>query len=466
MYTKYGQTAAGFSNTLSDVWIQQLRLLEDRVPPRSASVVHQTIIEETGKAVSATFASFDDVPLGSASIGQVHRATLLNGQPVCVKVQYPDAERLFRTDMKTIRSFFGTFAPEQLFMLEALEGQNALELDYMAEASNLEQVASNMRRHGFVPKEAAIPLPVASLCTRRMLVMELLPGPKLIDGLRAYAKIHAESLGKTLEQLEAEGRAKIEAGEMPGRYNGPSASSIAAYLRYRRAVDATLNLGIALYNGTLGWLTGGREYVHTQLPPNAPRLMDALMRIHGKQLLADGLFNADPHGGNFLMLPDDRIGLIDFGATKRLTRNERLAACIIFAALHRKDAQMMIDLSQVGGYKSKYGKKEVIMKLMQFGYDSYGSEVTGGKNLVQFTDELKAEDPWHEVPDNFVMMQFLTIRLRSLALAMGHPITCSDWFGPLALQILRDEGLPYETWDKAQLEKYRPEIRIQVNKFG
>ena len=49
----------------------------------------------------------------------------------------------------------------------------------------------------------------------------------------------------------------------------------------------------------------------------------------------DGLFNADTHAGNFLLMPDDRIGLIDYGATKALDRSERLTACCLYAALAR-----------------------------------------------------------------------------------------------------------------------------------
>ena len=56
------------------------------------------------------------------------------------------------------------------------------------------------------------------------------------------------------------------------------------------------------------------------LPPNIPRVIDTLMRVHGVQLLADGIFQADPHGGNFLLLPDDRVGLIDFGGAYRRRR--------------------------------------------------------------------------------------------------------------------------------------------------
>ena len=85
---------------------------------------------------------------------------------------------------------------------------------------------------------------------------------------------------------------------------------------------------------------------------------------------------------------------------------------------------------------------------------------------MQFVDDLKATDPWHQVPDNFVMGQFMSLRLRSLSLQMNHPITCSDWWGPIALQVLEAEGLPYEKWDRAMMEQYRPKMNMQVNVWG
>lgn len=88
-------------------------------------------------------------------------------------------------------------------------------------------------------------------------------------------------------------------------------------------------------------------------------------------------------GGNFLLLKDGRIGLIDYGATKRLSPNERYTTCLLFSALHRNDEKMLFCMCDIGGYKSKYGRKDVLMKLIQFGYDSWGHDVTGGKNLQQ-----------------------------------------------------------------------------------
>jgi len=335
MYTKYGQIASGMTNTFSNIWIEELRKLEDAVPPRPLEVVMQTILEETGVPASQLFSSFDEAPLGSASIGQVHRATLRSdGCEVAVKVQYPNASRLFRSDMATIRRFFRVAAPEQVLTLGELERQFEYEFDYRHEAANLEEVGTNMRAHGFSPREVVVPLPRRSLCTERLLVMELVPGCKLLDGLRKYAAVVAAGEGKTLVKFEEEKRLEIERDGMPARYDGPSAARIALFLRLLFVRDAALNVLIGLHNALVGTLTGRRlPYARSSLPPNAPRLMDVLMRVHGTQLLVDGCFNADTHAGNFLLMPDDRIALIDYGSTKRLNRAERLSACVLYAAL-------------------------------------------------------------------------------------------------------------------------------------
>ena len=60
----------------------------------------------------------------------------------------------------------------------------------------------------------------------------------------------------------------------------------------------------------------------------------------------------------------------------------------------------------------------------------------------------------------------MSIRLRSLALGMNHPVKCSDWWGPMAEVILKEEGLAYETWTKEQLLEYKPELNMQRYKFA
>jgi aarF domain-containing kinase len=467
MFCKYCQTAAGWNNTFGEPWIREFRKLENQVPPRKVDAILKTIEEETGKPVEETFVSFDPVPMGSASIGQVHRATLKrDGREVAVKVQYAEAQELFQEDIHTIRSMCERFAPEHVVLLEAIEKQNAAELDYRNEAHNLKEISENMIRHNFQPREVVVPKPLEDLSTHRMLVMDLIPGPKLIDGIRDYAQGWANDHGTTLHDLEVAARERIDKEGIPSKYDGPSAWQIGLFRTALGIKDKLLNAAIATYNGTLGWVVPPLQYHHSTLPPNVPRIVDTLMRVHGTQLLIDGCFNADPHGGNFLLMPDGRIALIDYGAVKRFSRNERLTVCLIYAALARRDEAMLFDLCKVGGYKSKYGKSHVVYQLFQFGYDSWGKDVTGDKNIQQFIDDLKREDPWESVPDNFTMTKLMSIRLRALAMGMNHPIRCSNWWGAIAEQVLKDEGLPYDGWNYDMLVEYKPKMNIQTFKFA
>ena len=306
MYSKYGQTAAGLTNTLGDAWIQQLRTLENEIPPRPVEVVRRTIEEETQRPLEETFSEFDPVPMGSASIGQVHRATLKStGEQVAVKVQYPNAQTLFTEDIHAIRLMCEWFAPEQVCTLDQLEKQNKSELDYTNEAKNLLEVGRNMVKHGFSPKECLVPMPFPELTTKRMLVMQLLPGPKLIDGMRAYYEEYAKRQGTTLKRLETIQRKKIEKEGLPSKYEGPSASKLAMYQKVLKTRDAIVNnCFIRPYNALApllrifqtskgdGRLGAEIQLLQTSIPPNTPRIVDTLMRVHGTQLLVDGLFNA------------------------------------------------------------------------------------------------------------------------------------------------------------------------------
>ena len=123
----------------------------------------------------------------------------------------------------------------------------------------------------------------------------------------------------------------MERVSIPDKYDGPSAKQIAMYQKWVRVKSISRNMVIALYNNATTCLLplrkllkksnnddninddNGKKLAYTQetIPPNTPRIVDTLMRVHGYQLLLDGLFNADPHGGNFLLLPDGRIGLIE-----------------------------------------------------------------------------------------------------------------------------------------------------------
>lgn len=178
-------------------------------------------------------------------------------------------------------------------MLNAIEKQNATELDYRNEANNLLEVSSNMTRHGFQPREIKIPRPLSEMTTTKMIVMDLLPGPKLIEGVREYYSMYAQQQGTTLADLEQEAIERIEKEGFPTKYVGPSALQISLYRQYLKMRDSFLNFAIATYNGTAGWVAPALDYRQSSpLPPNIPRMIDLLMRVHGQQLLNDGVFNS------------------------------------------------------------------------------------------------------------------------------------------------------------------------------
>jgi aarF domain-containing kinase len=130
-YTKVGQILASRTDIMPSVYIERLRQLEDAVPPQPLAVVSQTICSDFGvDDLFELFAEFEKDPLGSASIGQCHRAILKDGSEVAVKVQYPDAERLFHSDIKTARLFCAVAVPEQLVVFNEIERQFKNEFDY------------------------------------------------------------------------------------------------------------------------------------------------------------------------------------------------------------------------------------------------------------------------------------------------------------------------------------------------
>lgn len=261
--------------------------------------------------------------MGSASIGQVHKGKLHDGTFVAVKIQYPDIEELFRSDIFTMRLFCKFVAPEQLIIFDEIERQFMSEFDYRQEAKQLDQVRNNMAPFS---RDVVVPRPFLNLCSKNVLVMEFLDGKQLIDGIRESASVYATKQGKTLEQLERETKAKWEKEGLPIAYSGPSAAQIASYRWAVKIKDFFFNIPLCIFNWTIVpclFLTPIPFY-DSFIPLNGAMIMETLLQVHGHQLFINGFFNGDPHAGNFLLLADGRIGLIDYGQVKQLTREERL----------------------------------------------------------------------------------------------------------------------------------------------
>jgi aarF domain-containing kinase len=121
------------------------------------------------------FERWDDIPIGVASIGQVHKAILRkNHEEVAVKILVPGIEQRFRSDIATLRAFCQLAMPQHVSGFSEIEKQFLTEFNYIAEADNLNRVRANV-----LPKwnkKINIPKPYLELCSRHILVMEYLDG--------------------------------------------------------------------------------------------------------------------------------------------------------------------------------------------------------------------------------------------------------------------------------------------------
>jgi predicted unusual protein kinase regulating ubiquinone biosynthesis (AarF/ABC1/UbiB family) len=120
---------------------EALTKLQKDAPPLPAAKVHRVLDGQLGTKWRTRFSSFDDEPVASASIGQVHRAVWHDGRDVAVKIQYPGADEALRADLKTMQrmvSVFKQFSPgaDVQGVVDELIERTEMELDYRQEAEN------------------------------------------------------------------------------------------------------------------------------------------------------------------------------------------------------------------------------------------------------------------------------------------------------------------------------------------
>lgn len=218
---------------------EALTKLQKDAPPLAADKVHRVLDAQLGTKWRERFISFDDTPIASASIGQVHRAVWSDGRDVAVKIQYPGADEALRADLKTIRRLTGVIkqlAPgaDVKGIVDELIERTEMELDYRLEADSQRAFAKAYAGDPHI----VIPEVVAS--APKVVIQEWLDGIPM-------AEIIAHG---TVEQRDVMGTRLME-----------------------------LTFGSPL----------------------------RVKMLHG-----------DAHPGNFMLLPDGRMGVIDFGAVAPL----------------------------------------------------------------------------------------------------------------------------------------------------
>ena len=189
-YVKLGQLLSTRPDLIPEAYTAALARLRDDVDPLDVEEVVEVLEAELGRPVEATFASFERLPLASASIAQVHRARLFDGREVAVKVQRPGIRQQVVDDLDALGALADALDRHTELgrqygfgsLLDEFRRALLAELDHELEAANLEAMAGHLERF----EHLRVPTPVPELTTSRVLTMELIGGEPVTEAPAAW----------------------------------------------------------------------------------------------------------------------------------------------------------------------------------------------------------------------------------------------------------------------------------------
>jgi cytochrome P450 family 110 len=191
LFVKLCQVVGARADNFPEPFIRRLGRFHDAVPPRPFSEMRTQIERELGRPLGEVFSTLDEAPLAAASLAQVHKATLRDGTPVAVKIQYAEIARLARVDLACLRILARiagrvsrTF--DLRAIIEEIAEFVALELDFGREADSTERIRAAIAKDPTV----RVPHVHREYSTVKLLVLEYLDGIKVTDVDRLRAAGH------------------------------------------------------------------------------------------------------------------------------------------------------------------------------------------------------------------------------------------------------------------------------------
>ena len=225
-FVKIGQALSTRPDFVPAPYIAALERMQDAVAVVDVAAMRELIESELGVRINKLFSSFNDTPIGSASLSQVYAATLRDGRPVAVKVQRPEVAVTLREDLDMLARLAGTVgmvsdAPRRYGFAEWVgEFRKTLsgELDYRREAENLETFARHLAAYPTI----CVPQPIWDYSAARVLTMEMIAGDKVtriselrrIDPGESLGELGADLMRAYLDQVFVHGL--IHADPHPG----------------------------------------------------------------------------------------------------------------------------------------------------------------------------------------------------------------------------------------------------------
>lgn len=370
-FIKLGQILSTRGDIIPADLIRELEKLQDTVPPTDFSLIQAQVEKELKKPLHEIFPTFDPKPVASASLGQVHLATLPNGAHVAVKVLRPGVEKLIKTDLDILlelaalaerRTEWGRYYGV-LSLAQEFADTLHMEQNYEQEGHNIDRYRAMFAEdeHVYIPRV------YWDTTTRRVLTMERIQGVKITD----------------VKALDAAGldRKKV----------------------------ARHNIGILL-----------------------------------KAVLEEGFFHADPHAGNFMVLPGETIAMMDFGIMGHLEDTQRLGLVLLFVGLLRGDTDRVVEAMAELGIATRAADQRNLardmdrLRLRYFGLDlekirvrSFVEDLMG----VAFSNRLK-------IPSDLVLVFKTIAMLEGISLQLDPDINVFEEFEPYVRDALLEIESP------------------------
>ena len=181
-FIKAGQLLSTRPDLISPEYIQELRKLQDNVQVDDFQTVAANFKKQTGKSITDTFASFDQKPFASASIGQTHHATLKDGTEVVVKIQHPAVEELVRTDLALFRKALSIlkFVPD-IEVIDVNETLDEIRTALLNEINTQVEIQNGIEFYKLNNGDGIIHVPKVyqQYSTSKILVNEAMPGKSI-----------------------------------------------------------------------------------------------------------------------------------------------------------------------------------------------------------------------------------------------------------------------------------------------
>lgn len=196
-YVKFGQLVASSPGLFPAFLATEFRRLLDAVPPESPAKIRRVIERELGYGVDELFAMFDDAPVAAASVAQVHRAILVDGTEVAVKVRRPNLRGRIEQDLRLLRVLASVLARAGALgetlnptaIVDDLADTIRAELDFRGEAAAMAEFADNLACHES-NERCVVPRPIEGMVAERVLVMTYVEGTPVDDGTTLRAAGH------------------------------------------------------------------------------------------------------------------------------------------------------------------------------------------------------------------------------------------------------------------------------------